>query len=237
MAGPQPAWQCKQEGQRLWQPGARSLAGCGGISSFLLSPTARGAPATGRGGGLLRGPRAREETPRWDQRPSATGVLSLNAGCRKGRGDSSCPLRSGPDAGPWEPGLAAASTPSATRWFPTDPAAPAPPPRRCCTRPHRSSEVMQGVGSRRGAKLPPFCPPPWVCCQLPSSCPEGRLVLTGGQELGEASSPGSPRVEQDRDFGVMGGPQDGVGGRSDQRFLVAVPSTTPSPQPPRTGLA
>lgn len=48
-------WQCKQEGQRPWQPGARSPAVCGGVGSFLPSPAALRAPATGGGGGVLGG--------------------------------------------------------------------------------------------------------------------------------------------------------------------------------------
>lgn len=54
------------------------------------------------------------------------------------------------------------------------------------------------MGSLRGAKLPPSpglaSVPPWACCQLPGSRPDGSLVLTRGQELEEASSPEGSRT-------------------------------------------
>lgn len=93
--------------------------------------------------------------PGWGQRPSATTITSPNIGVagRVGAGDSHL-LWSGPHADQWDPGLAAASMPWVCQMVSDRSHSPASL-LRYCSRPHRSSEALQGVGSLRGAKLPP----------------------------------------------------------------------------------
>lgn len=162
-AGRAPAtWQCKQEGQRPWhqEPGRQRSVGGG---SFLPSPAALGVPATGRGVGSSGAPLPGKR--HWvGPRSRATVVISLSAGCWKGRGASRPPLWPGPDA---------ASTPPATRWFPTVPMAlllrPPSPAPQCCTRasplPLRASARGEEPHRGQSAPLLPDQPlsPPRVC--------------------------------------------------------------------------
>lgn len=204
-AGRAPAtWQCKQEGQRPWhqEPGRQRSVGGG---SFLPSPAALGVPATGRGVGSSGAPLPGKR--HWvGPRSRATVVISLSAGCWKGRGASRPPLWPGPDA---------ASTPPATRWFPTVPMALLlrPPPPNVAQEPHHyRSEPLLGVRSLTGARVPPFSRTS-LC--LPHGCADGPSVPvldTVWFSLGEGSWDRLvvPGAREDR---VKGGPQDGSGGR------------------------
>lgn len=84
------------------------------------------------------------------------------------------------------------------RWFPTDPTA-LPPSFLLLKAPPQHRGSAGGGEPQKGQTAPVswtcLCPP-WACCQLPGSRPDGSLVLTRGQELEEASCPEEGRTEK-----------------------------------------
>lgn len=76
---------------------------------------------------------------------------------------------------------------------------PCLPPSLLLKAPPQLRGSVGGGEPQRGQTAPVSCTclcPPWACCQLPGSRPDGSLVLTRGQELEEASCPEEGRTEK-----------------------------------------
>lgn len=202
-AGRAPAtWQCKQEGQRPWhqEPGRQRSVGGG---SFLPSPIALWAPATGRGVGSLGAPLPGKRH-RVGPRSRATVVISLSAGCWKGRCQPPSALA----------GARCCIHPTGHQMVSDSSHGPppaSPAPQRCT----RASPLP--LKASAGGEVPQRgqCPPSPGPASLPHGCADGSSVPvldTVWFLLGDGSwdRPVVPGARADR---VKGSPQDGTGGR------------------------
>lgn len=147
-----------------------------------------------RGGGLPQGA-APLECPRQGRgarvgptaRSHPRQQLPQRWGGREGEGGDGHRLWSGPDAGRWPatpPRLLRLhlGLPDGFRRIPQPPSLPPSPPSMLHKEPPQRRGLW-GAGSLRGQLAPLLHWPPrlrWVCCQLPSSHPDGRLVFTRG---------------------------------------------------------